>query len=62
MNTALNVIYYCKKCNSPMEMYGVTERGDYKYCCNNCHTRVLINPKYDLDEDIKELCYEKEEK
>lgn len=25
----------CKKCNEEMEMFGVTEGGEYKYCCNN---------------------------
>ena len=44
-NTAPTVIYYCKKCGKPMVMFGVTERGGYKYCCNDCHIIEIKNPE-----------------
>jgi len=35
----------CNKCNVKMEMFGVTERGEYKYCCNRCHKKITIQKK-----------------
>jgi hypothetical protein len=27
----------CPKCGTEMEMFGVTENGQYKYYCKKCH-------------------------
>ncbi len=27
----------CPNCGTKMEMFGVTERGQYKYKCNKCY-------------------------
>jgi len=32
----------CNKCNTEMEMYGVTEKGEYKYCCNRCYKKITV--------------------
>lgn len=42
----------CKECNEKMKMFGVTERGKYKYYCNKCHKIIFIkrqNEKIKVD-------------
>lgn len=33
-----------KCCNEKMKMFGVTERGEYKYCCKKCY-KIKLGPK-----------------
>ena len=30
----------CPKCNSKMELIGITDKGAWKYYCNYCHTII----------------------
>lgn len=34
----------CPNCKNKMTLFGITERGEYKYYCNKC-TRIEIERK-----------------
>jgi len=35
----------CKKCNTKLDFYGVTERGQHKYGCPKCYTKEVLEIK-----------------
>jgi len=39
-------IMECKKCGAEMELFGVLENGNFKYCCKNCFEIFFSNILY----------------
>jgi transposase-like protein len=38
----MNAKIKCPKCNSKMELIGVTDKGAWKYYCKSCHTIIEV--------------------
>lgn len=33
----------CPECRKEMEIFGVTEKGEDKHCCDDCHIHIIGN-------------------